>query len=72
MYNTTTPTRGPHRNHLIKKIGKFIHENVGVEVRDSEGDRLLRAVAAHPDLDSREEIVTENLTTPVLGAMESI
>ena len=72
MHNDTAPTRGPHRGHLLEKIGEYLGRHVGADSRDPEGVRLLRAVAEYLDLEAREEAVHEHLTTPILGTLKSI
>lgn len=72
MSNDTAPTRGPHRGYLLEKIGEYLNRHVGVESRDPEGVQLLRAVAGYLHLEAREETVHENLTTPILGTLQTI
>lgn len=72
LSSDTAPTRGPHRGFLLEKIVEYLNRHVGIDSRDPEGVRLLRAVAEYLDLEVREEAVHENLTTPILGTLMTI
>ena len=72
MNNNTAPTRGPHRGYLLEKIGEYLNRNVGVESKDPERVQLLRAVAEYFHLEACKEAVHENLTTPILGTLQTI
>lgn len=65
-------TRAPSRL-LREEIGKYLTKYVvGVDSRDPEGFRLLQAVAEFLHRETRETVVNENLSAPIIDTLKTI